>query len=182
VFGHCEVVQALIKAGACSNAAQAKQALGDVRNGFVLGLGSALSMERTLRLLLTADYPKYCKPTVLDVVECCTLCLSDQLSHPAAAQLLLYLTQAYGSAAAAGVLSALREAMTIDDPTALRVALLRGWAAVTAEGDAGRAATTAIEQRAAATRSGFRALLLGVALAEKDRAQQDNSPQQPVAV
>lgn len=180
VFGHCEVVQALIQAGACSNAAQAKQALGDVRNGFVSGLGSALGLARTLQLLLTADYPKYCKPTLLDVVECCTLCLSNQSSHPCGCSASAVPDAAYGSAAAAGVLSALREAMIIvDDPTALRVALLRGWAAATAEGDADRAATAAIEQRAAATRSGFRELLLGVALEKKDCEQQDNSTQQP---
>lgn len=154
---HVEIAVMLLEAGACSTG----EALADVIKHICIqmarsgDLGS--SSLRILQLLLFTQHPKHAKLTASQVQGVLCFALLWEGSYPAAVQLLLYLQQAGGSAAEA--LSDTR----VNDPAALRVALLQGWAAATAEGDAERATVAPDEQWAAAASSGFREMLLGVA-------------------
>jgi hypothetical protein len=124
---------------------------------FVARLGGVLVL-RIVQLLLTPMYPRHARMTAAQVKDVLQYsALRQEACYPVAAQLLLYLQQAGGSAA---------EALTgarANDPAAMRVALLQAWAAATAGGDAGREATAADEQGLAAASAGFREMLLGLA-------------------
>lgn len=160
-IGQVEIVVMLLEAGTCSTGEALADVILHICAHMAHGMDPGSNGLRYLQLLLSTQHPKLAKLTASQVQEVLPFALrgreGQDRCYPAAVLLLRYLHHAGGSAVDA--LSGAR----VNDPAALRVSLLQGWAASTAEGDAQRAAVAADEQGAAATSSGFREMLLGVA-------------------